>query len=473
MVFNSFKFLLFFIAVLSLFFFIPQKQRKYFLLFASYFFYMSWHWEYGFLLLFSTLVQYYCAIQIEKNASQVTLKKLFLYLGIGTDLSMLFFFKYVDFVGSNIFSMANLLGFQPSWTHLNIILPVGISFYVFQTLSYTVDVYQGKMKAERDFSYFALYVSFFPQLVAGPIERASYLLPQLKETKVFSVVNLLGGGKLMVHGLFKKMVVADNLAPFVDKVYAPNYPATGLEYAMATFAFMFQIYGDFSGYSDIARGVAKVFGYELMVNFKQPFFATTVSEYWQRWHVSLATWVRDYIYIPLGGNKKGEQQEYVNLSISMFVMGIWHGAKWTMVAYAVINSISVVVSRAFQKHHVSCHPLPNKHVNTFLHIILVLLVVWFQRIFFRSETIHQSFHIIQTIFAVTSHGNYLVLPIGLPITGAFFLFWVLVYDYYIAYGTSLSILKNAYLKIVYYTSLITVIAVFGVFKASQFIYFQF
>jgi D-alanyl-lipoteichoic acid acyltransferase DltB (MBOAT superfamily) len=183
MVFNSFKFLLFFIAVLSLFFFIPQKQRKYFLLLASYFFYMSWHWEYGFLLLFSTLVQYYCAIQIEKNASHLPLKKLYLYVGIGTDLSMLFFFKYFDFVGSNIISMGNLLGFQYSWTHLNILLPVGISFYVFQTLSYTVDVYHGKMKAERDFSYFALYVSFFSQLVAGPIERASYLFASIKRNK--------------------------------------------------------------------------------------------------------------------------------------------------------------------------------------------------------------------------------------------------------------------------------------------------
>lgn len=392
-------------------------------------------------------------------------------MGVSSDLSMLFFFKYFDFAGENTFALANLLGWQLNWTSLNIILPVGISFYVFQTMSYTIDVYRGAMKAEKSFLYFALYVSFFPQLVAGPIERATHLLPQLKQTPVVTFYKISSGIKLLLSGFLKKMVLADNLAPFVDKVYDPLYQGTGLEYILATWAFMFQVYGDFSGYSDIAVGTSRIMGFELMTNFRQPFFATYVAEFWNRWHISLSSWVKDYLYIPLGGNRKGEFRTYFNLFLSMFIIGVWHGAKWTVVIYAIINGLSVALSRYWQKNPYAWQVLPSGSLQRNWHRFITFNIICLPHVFFRSQYVDQALSIFSRIGQDVLSGAIFILPNSLPIIGSIFLIWVLTEDYF--REKKISWTENYWTKSVYYTAIIFAILLFGSFKAAQFIYFQF
>ncbi|MCS6823594.1 MAG: MBOAT family protein [Cytophagaceae bacterium] len=461
--------------MISVYYLVPQRLKKYFLLISSYFFYMSWKPEYGALLLFSTVFQYYCALCIEHNKESPRRARKFLWLGVCTDLGMLFTFKYLDFAGSSLFGLANLLGFQLSWPYFNIFLPVGISFYTFQTMSYTIDVYRGHTRAERDFTYFALYVSFFPQLVAGPIERSGNLLPQFREEKKFCVHQFITGGKLILTGFFKKMVVADNLAMYVDKVYHPMYEGTATEYILATWSFIFQVYGDFSGYSDIALGTAAMMGYRLMKNFNQPFFALTVAEFWQRWHISLSSWVKDYIYIPLGGNRKGELRTYINLFISMFTIGVWHGAKWTVVVYALINGISVANSRWLQKKNIGIRPFLNfKIANVFFHRFLTLNVICIPHVYFRSEHVEQANNIMKKIFHLFIHPASFTLPTDIPIIGFTFLTITLLHDAHKENELPLQKIRNALaVKMIYYLFVLYSTLLFGVFRAAQFVYFQF
>lgn len=433
---------------------------------------MSWKPEYGGLLLLSTALQFFCSLQIDKyRLAAPGLAKRWMWVGVCSDLSMLFFFKYFDFAGENVSWLANAIGWQLNWTTLNILLPVGISFYVFQTMSYTIDVYRGTMKAEKDFLWFALYVSFFPQLVAGPIERASNLLPQLKAKPSISFERISSGTKLMLLGFLKKMVVADNLAPFVDRVYDPLYQGTGLEYILATWGFMFQVYCDFSGYSDIAIGSARIMGYDLMTNFRQPFFATYVAEFWSRWHISLSSWVKDYLYIPLGGNRKGELRTYFNLFLSMFIIGIWHGAKWTVVIYATINGISVALSRFWQKNPIPFRILPDNITGRMWHRFLTFNIICLPHVFFRSQYVEQALSIFRKIGADFISGDIISIPSSLPVIGTFFLLWIFAEDYYtekkVQWNTS------PWTRSFYYSLVVASVLIFGVFKAAQFIYFQF
>lgn len=337
---------MFFPVVTLLYFLLPTlRSRNIFLLIASYYFYMQYKPEYGLLMLFSTVINYIAAIQMEKAKDNVRKKKLWMGISIIGTLGVLFFFKYFNFFTTSLGRGLDLLNISYQPTALDFILPVGISFYTFQTMSYSIDVYRGDMLAEKDFIDLALFISFFPQLVAGPIERSTNLLPQFKEYHFFDAKRASSGLRLMLFGFFKKVVIADRLAVIVDTVYNNPSGYDGAYYIIATVAFAIQIYCDFSGYSDIARGSARIMGYDLMINFDRPYFSKSVTEFWRRWHISLSSWFRDYLYFPLGGSRKGYFRTLLNLFIVFLLSGLWHGASWTFVIWGALNGVAIVIEK--------------------------------------------------------------------------------------------------------------------------------
>ncbi len=330
MLFNSLAFAIFLPIVFGLYWALPHRLRWAVLLLSSCYFYMSWNAKYIILILFTTIVSYISAILMERFSLK---RKVLLLLTLSVSLGILFIFKYFNFVSESFSQICRLLSIPIHSVTLKLILPVGISFYTFQTLSYVIDVYKGKVKAEHHFGKYAAFITFFPQLVAGPIERTENLLHQINEKHFFDYEQAAYGMKLMAWGFFKKLVIADNLAVFVDLIYGNVSSYQGFSLILATVFFSIQIYCDFSGYSDIAIGTARLFGIELMTNFRSPYFSGTVKEFWSRWHISLSTWFRDYIYIPLGGNRKGRIRQYTNLMITFFASGAWHGANWTFLMW--------------------------------------------------------------------------------------------------------------------------------------------
>jgi len=323
MVFNSIQFVLFFVVVVAVYWRLSHRHRTYLLLAGSYFFYGCWDWRFLSLLLISTIVDYNTGLLIAKSEAQ-SVRRRWLAVSMIVNLGLLGVFKYFNFFVGSLHEVLLATGVKHSVPVLSIILPVGISFYTFQTMSYTLDIYRGKMQPTRDFLNFALFVSFFPQLVAGPVERAASLLPQMSAEKTFSTRACASGIELMAWGFFKKMFIADNLAVIVDHVYStPVGEQSGIEILLAMYAFTIQIYCDFSGYSDIARGTARCLGFELRMNFRCPFFATNPQEFWSRNHISLSTWLRDYLYFSLGGNRGGEWFTYRNIMITMLLGGLW------------------------------------------------------------------------------------------------------------------------------------------------------
>lgn len=341
MLFNSFRFLIFFPVVFLLYWNLPFRFRKYMLLAASWYFYMCWKPEFIVLLLFSTVIDYLCGLGIEKYRASSRSAACFLVLSLAVNLGLLFSFKYLNFFGETLTAICQAASIPFTAPMLNIILPAGISFYTFQTLSYTIDVYRGKLQAERDLVTFALFVSFFPQLVAGPIEKASNLLPQLKEERPFSYESAAYGLKLMAWGFFKKLVIADRLASLlVDPVFENPTDYHGGAFLISAAAFAIQIYCDFGGYSDIARGCAKTMNIDLMVNFKAPYlFSVSISDYWKRNHISLSQWFLEYVYIPLGGSRKGPWKKTLFITITFFLSGLWHGAGWTFVIWGLLQAL--------------------------------------------------------------------------------------------------------------------------------------
>lgn len=339
--FASATFISFFLIFLLLHTLLRKRLagRNLLVLVASYFFYGWWDWRFLGLLVFSTAVDYVAALRIQK-ARTLAVRRGWLGLSIASNLGLLGFFKYAGFFAD---SLAACMGWPPDCFTLNVILPVGISFYTFQTLGYTLDVYSCRVRAEQNPIVFAAYVAFFPQLVAGPIERAERLLPQFLVLRAINRDDICEGLWLLLRGYFKKVVIADQLAPVVDLAYGTSSGPLGL--ALGAFAFGLQIYGDFSGYSDIARGLARWLGFDLMVNFRQPYFATSLKEFWSRWHISLSTWLRDYLYIPLGGNRSGRARTIVNLLLTMTLGGLWHGAAWTFVVWGFWHGLALVVER--------------------------------------------------------------------------------------------------------------------------------
>jgi len=343
MLFNSYDFLIFFPIVTLIYFLIPHKVRYIWLLITSYYFYMCWNAKYALILLFSTTITYVAGLLIEKankikdEKRSKKWKKVFVTISFVINLLILFLFKYFDFAVENINSILILFNMKVLSPSFDVVLPVGISFYIFQALSYTVDVYRKDVHVEKNFFKYALFVSFFPQLVAGPIERSKNLLKQIHERHYFDGQRVKDGLLLMIWGGFQKIVIADRVAIVVNTVFN-NFPEYGGMYiVVAAILFAIQIYCDFAGYSTIAMGSAKVMGFELMENFNAPYFSTSVSEFWRRWHISLSSWFKDYLYIPLGGNRKGKTRKYINLMIVFIVSGLWHGAQWSFVIWGALN----------------------------------------------------------------------------------------------------------------------------------------
>ena len=340
MLFNSWQFAVFLPVVFALYWSLPHKFRWILLLIASYWFYMSWNVKYVVLILFTTAVSYISAILIEHNRKH---GKMIMIVALILCLGVLFVFKYFNFVSQSVTDFLHMFAIPVHPITLKLMLPVGISFYTFQTLGYVIDVYRGNTQAEHNFGVYAAFISFFPQLVAGPIERTNNLLPQIRSIHTFSYEQGTHGLELIACGLFKKLVIADNLAPYVDRVFADVYGYSGFVFVLAAIFFSLQIYCDFSGYSDIARGCSKLFGIELMQNFRSPYFASSIREFWSRWHISLSTWFRDYVYIPLGGNRCSKFRHYMNLMMTFMISGLWHGASWTFVVWGAVHGLGQIL----------------------------------------------------------------------------------------------------------------------------------
>jgi alginate O-acetyltransferase complex protein AlgI len=345
LLFHTSTFAIFFALTYTLYVSLRHREQNVLLLFASYVFYGWWDWRFLTLLAGSTLLDYFCALAIQ-GSNRPSVRRRFLAISVCGNLGLLGFFKYFDWFAGSLQDLAAGFGWQIDAFTLDIVLPVGISFYTFQTMSYVIDVYRRQMAATRNLLEFAVFVAFFPQLVAGPIERASALLSQIERPRQLTEAQFHHGIWLVFLGLFKKVFIADNLAPIVDHAFAAGFNPSGVEVAVAVYAFAFQIYGDFSGYSDIARGISKLMGFELMVNFRMPYFARNPRDFWHRWHISLSTWLRDYLYISLGGGRHGTARVYANLMLTMLLGGLWHGAAWTFVLWGFYQGALLVAHRA-------------------------------------------------------------------------------------------------------------------------------
>jgi len=467
MLFNSIQFIYFFSTVLILYFISPFKWRWIVLLISSYYFYMSWNVNYVFLILFTTIISYLCAIEIEKSKSKRK-RNFYLTISIVVSLGVLLFYKYFNFFGSSLNSVFNFMNFDNKVPYLKLLLPVGISFYTFQTLSYTIDVYRRDIKTEKHFGIYALYVSFFPQLVAGPIERSTSLLPQFKAKHKITLDNFIMGFKWVILGYFMKLVIADRLSLYVDSVYNNVFQHSGLTLIIATFLFAFQIFGDFAGYSSIAIGIARIMGYKLMTNFNRPYFASSIGDFWHRWHISLSTWFRDYFYIPIGGNRVSIPRWYVNLFLTFLVSGLWHGANWTFIIWGALHGIYIVIENLFKlqvKGKISIF-------ERVVRVIIVFILVDFAWIFFRANNITEAIYIVKNIgnFSSNLFIDYKVFFYG------FIGLLILFFNDYIVENNPNSIILNSKLDnktVIYFAFLVCVLLFMGVFNGGQFIYFQF
>lgn len=398
MTFNSIEFLIFYPTVLLLYFLLPRTMKWPLLLLSSYFFYAYYSPSLVFLIFGTTLVSWLCATFIEKS-KRVAVKRILLTVTLAVCLGVLFFYKYFDFVSASVASLFARDGFL-----LNLMLPVGISFYTFQTLSYVIDVYRGEVKTEKNFFFYALFVSFFPQLVAGPIERPSNLIPQLREEHNFTAENFKAGGKFMLLGFFKKICIADLVAPLVNAVFNDAGSATTLSIIIATVLFSLQIYCDFSGYTDIAIGAARIMGIRLMKNFDHPYRAETVKEFWSRWHISLSTWFRDYLYIPLGGNRVGRLRHLLNIFIVFLISGLWHGAAWTFVIWGALHGFyQIIGTLTYKKRNELLLKAGISHKNFLVRafrITVTFTMVSFAWIFFRANSIGDVGTLFSRLFTV-------------------------------------------------------------------------
>lgn len=408
MLFNSVEFLVFFPIAAMGYYLIPHKYRYLWLLACSYYFYSCWNPSYALLILFSTVITWLSGIVLEKvkgadfsKEREVRYKKVCVCVSFCLNLAVLGYFKYADFLIQNINRVFKCIHLVYQMPAVDVLLPVGISFYTFQALSYTMDVYRNDIQAERNFFRYALFVSFFPQLVAGPIERSKDLLHQLREKHSFSFEQIRSGFMLMLWGYFLKLVIADRIAIIVDTVYGDYNKYSGWYLIVASILFAFQIYCDFSGYSVIAMGAAEIMGFRLTDNFNAPYFSQSVAEFWRRWHISLSSWLRDYLYIPLGGSRKGNVRKYVNLMIVFLVSGLWHGAQWGFVVWGGVNGFYQIVGNLLQ-------PVRNRFVNffrlkreTFSHklyrVLVTFILIDFSWVFFRAHDIQVSIHIIKSI----------------------------------------------------------------------------
>jgi D-alanyl-lipoteichoic acid acyltransferase DltB (MBOAT superfamily) len=410
MLFNSFVFFLFLAVVLPLFYLLPTKKSKnIFLLIASYFFYGYWDWRFCSLLVVSTFIDYFIGLQISKSENKKQRKRLLL-ISVFTNLGILFTFKYFNFFIDNLQEISDSFNYNLDFLHINLILPIGISFYTFQTLTYTVDIYNRKIKPTTDFVDFAVFVSFFPQLVAGPIERAKYLLPQLSKKLKPTYLQIKQGITLIVIGLFRKVMIGDTAGKYVDHIFDDLSLYKSIEIIFAILLFSIQIYADFSGYSHMARGTAKLLGVELVKNFEQPYLSKNITEFWRRWHISLSSFLRDYLYIPLGGNRK-KNRTYINLMITMLLGGLWHGASWNFIIWGGLHGVYLILHKILiQKKVIS---KTNSKFGNILSIIVTFILVTFTWLFFRSQSMESTAMIFNKIwFWETSEYTFEFIKIG-------------------------------------------------------------
>lgn len=473
MLFNSFIFWLFFLIVIILYWRFSHTAQNRLLLVASYIFYGFWDYRFLSLIFLSTVVDYFVAQHIVAASKDVQ-KRRWLFVSIAFNLGVLGFFKYWNFFIGEFSSLLLYMGFEPDVQLLNVILPVGISFYTFQTMSYTIDVYRGATKATDRFLDFSLYVSFFPQLVAGPIERSSHLLPQVLMKRSVNGRDFSEGLYHVLTGLFKKVVIADNMAPLVNAVFSkPIDNLTGPEVIMGVYAFAFQIYGDFSGYSSIAKGIAKWMGFDLMWNFKNPYFAISPSDFWSRWHISLSSWLRDYLYIPLGGNRHGSAGTLRNLVLTMGLGGLWHGAGWTFIVWGFYHGLLLVVYRLLER----VIKLPHKQMGVSGLVSIFKMVILFHLIcvswlLFRAESIEQVWSMLYLVFSnavVTDFSWY-----GFSMI-AFFAAPLIIFEWWTERTGNLLVLLDTswIIKFVVYMYLIVMLIIFPPLVSQEFIYFQF
>jgi D-alanyl-lipoteichoic acid acyltransferase DltB (MBOAT superfamily) len=475
MLFNSIDFAVFLPMVFILYWCLTQQHlrlQNMLLVVASYVFYGWWDWRFLSLILFSTLVDYGIGLYLNKTTDK-NKRKYLLWTSIGVNIGLLMFFKYYGFFVDNFVSAFTFFGADIQANTLNIILPVGISFYTFQTLSYTIDVYKRDLEPTRDFVQFAAFVSFFPQLVAGPIERAKQLLPQFEVKRNFDTDFALSGVYLIIWGLFKKVVIADNCAFFVNQLFDGASNFSSLELFLGAVLFALQIYGDFSGYSDIAIGVARLFGFSLMVNFSFPYFSRDIAEFWRRWHISLSTWFRDYLYIPLGGSKGKKSQQIRNVLIVFLVSGFWHGANWTFIIWGAIHAVLFLPlllnnkNRAYIKHHrITLKQLPKIAITFF-----VVTLAW---IFFRADNATHALSYISDIFRFESMSVAIFFKSSKSLLFSLIIITsvliMLAFEYVSVQKHKKEVILSPYMAI-FIAILITFM---GVFKnPSDFIYFQF
>lgn len=487
MIFNSINFAIFLPIVFLLYWFATNRNLRLqnnLLLVSSYFFYACWDWRFLFLLVFSTLLDYFTGIKIHE-ANNKKQKLFWLWLSIGVNLGFLGVFKYYNFFAASFANGLSLLGVNANLGSLNVILPVGISFYTFHGLSYVIDLYNDRIKPERNFIDYSVFVSFFPLLVAGPIERATHLLPQILKKREFDATKAADGLRQILWGLFKKMVIADNCAEYANTIFNNSTDYSGATLALGSLFFAFQIYCDFSGYSDIALGTARLFGIDLLRNFAFPYFSRDIAEFWRRWHISLSSWFRDYLYIPLGGSKGGIWMKLRNTFIIFLVSGFWHGANWTFIMWGFLNALFIMPSIIFKTNRNNLdivakgEYLPS--IKEFLSMCLTFSLTLFAWIFFRANNMHHAFNYIQSMFIGLLHKssyiaalNFLNMKTGYYIPILMLLFIIIEWagreqQYALA---KMGLNWHKQLRWAVYYTIVFAILYFGG-KEQQFIYFQF
>ena len=466
MLFNSLAFLVFLAVVLALYRALPHRAQNAMLLGASYVFYGWWDWRFLSLIWFSTLLDFVAA-QLIAGSGRPGVRRGALLTSIVVQLSLLGFFKYWNFFVDSLDLALSPFGLTAAGLHLDLVLPIGISFYTFQTMAYTIDVYRRDIEPVRNLLDFALFICFFPQLVAGPIERASNLVPQVQNPRRVTRDDLHQGMTLFIWGLCKKVFVADNLATIVDPVYTLGAQPTGLEVLIATFAFTFQVYADFSAYSDIARGTANMLGFHLMENFQIPFFSRDHGEWWRRWHISLSTWLRDYLYFPLGGNRRSEPRVAFNLFVTMFLSGLWHGSRGTFLAFGSYMGIVLVLSRLYRQRF----PARDDQARWPGAIVSVCLFA-LGTVFFRGQTIQQCLHFLALLATdvrwepVALGSLVMLVGYGGPLLAFDFLHW--------HYKTDTFVLRWPFpARVAACVAALHAIFIWGRSSSLDFVYFQF
>jgi D-alanyl-lipoteichoic acid acyltransferase DltB (MBOAT superfamily) len=470
MLFNSIDFVIFLFVVFVLYWFVTNKNFKLqnlLLLFSSYVFYGWWDWRFLSLILISSIVDYTSGIKISE-AKTFRIKKTWLLISVFTNLGILGFFKYYNFFSDSFAIAMESLGWEVGSLTLNIILPVGISFYTFQTMSYSIDIYRGTLKPSRNIVAFFTYVAFFPQLVAGPIERASNLLPQIEKIRSFKEKWFNEGIIQIAVGLFRKVVIADNLAVYVDLIYENPEIYNSSTLLLATILYSFQIYYDFSGYSDIAIGTAKLFGFKFQQNFNLPYFSKSITEFWRRWHISLSSWLKDYLYISLGGNRKGIKITYRNLIITMLLGGLWHGSSWNFLVWGGIHGVVLSIEKLI----FSRAKIKNFKVWGMIYTYIIVILAW---VFFRAPNLDQSLYIISKLIFFDFSMPYLT-GVNSLINAIPMLFLGLVIDLFI-FRKKISLEeiggKLTFGKRVSVLSIIIIIICLFYSTSNNFIYFQF